>query len=532
MFTIDMAPSMQQSGQRDAEGTSSTENGKEEHSGLQVVVLGPTGGPREDRVTGLLVRSTSTKWSANSVIAVDAGTLLCGVINILEPCDNQRAVLDRGPFSGLELPFNNAPANAAHFFRHIIGAVLITHPHLDHVSAFAINTPALEAGNGAKTIAALPSVVTAIKTHIFNDVIWPNLSDEEGGAGLVTYQRLREGGEAMLGIGDERGYKRVCEGLVAKCFAVSHGSCRLHPPAESDVHHRLSSAAFGPGPMKLGPGGFSFSMEEPDAGYYSPVDSPSLRGASKEKWTTVESSVFLIRCPVAKREVMIFGDIEPDSISRNPRNKRVWEVAAPKIASGQLRAIFIECSYNDDVEDDYLYGHLCPRHLITELTTLASIVKEIKFPESDATKKRKRASAPDVGTDVPLSPKSKRLALTGEKGQSNRRGSNRSTRRHTRAKAAFDEPNERLEASPGVSQPATDVGINTQLAESSDPLTTHTWPEPPLAGLRVYVIHIKDHLTDGPPAAERILHELQAQGKSAGLGCQFYVPDRGESIFI
>ncbi|PYI23015.1 hypothetical protein BO86DRAFT_45917 [Aspergillus japonicus CBS 114.51] len=527
-----MARNMQQVGERDGEQTPSGSEGGT--SGLQVVVLGPTGGPREDRVTGLLVRSTSSRWSANSVIAVDAGTLLCGVINILEQFDNQQAVLDGGPFSGLDLPFNNAPANAAHFFRHVIGAILITHPHLDHLSAFAINTPALEAGNGAKTIAALPSVVTAIKTHVFNDVIWPNLSDEEGGAGLVTYQRLREGGEAMLGIGDERGYKRVCEGLVAKCFGVSHGSCRLHPPTENDVHHRLSSAAYGPGPMKISPGGFSFSTDELDTGYYSPVDSPGLRGPGKEKWTTVESSVFFIRCPVAKREVMIFGDVEPDSISRNPRNKRVWEVAAPKIASGQLRAIFIECSYNDDVEDDYLYGHLCPRHLITELTALASIVKEIKFPESNATKKRKRASAPDVGTDVPLSPKSKRLALTGEKGQSSsRRGSNRSTRRHTRAKASFEEPDEKLEGgSPAVSQPATDVGINTQLAESSDPLTTHTWPEPPLAGLRVYVIHIKDHLTDGPPAAERILHELQAQGKSAGLGCEFRVPDRGESICI
>ncbi|RAL16688.1 3',5'-cyclic-nucleotide phosphodiesterase PDE1 [Aspergillus homomorphus CBS 101889] len=528
-----MARNIQQIRDRDGEGTPSKNNDEGENSGLQVVVLGPTGGPREDRVTGMLVRSTSTKWSTNSVIAVDAGTLLCGIINALEPCDNHQAVLDCGPFSGLELPFNNAPANAAHIFRHIIGAVLITHPHLDHVSAFAINTPALEAGNGATTIAALPSVVTAIKTHIFNDVIWPNLSDEEGGAGLVTYQRLREGGEAMLGIGDERGYKRVCEGLVAKCFGVSHGSCRLHAPTDSDVHHRLSSAAYGSGPMKLNPGGFSFSIEESDNGYYSPVDSPGLRVPGKEKWTTVESSVFFIRCPASKREVMIFGDVEPDSLSRNPRNKRVWEVAAPKIASGQLRAIFIECSYNDDVEDDYLYGHLCPRHLISELTVLASIVKENKFPENDATKKRKRASAPDVGTDVPLSPKSKRTALAGDKGQNNRRGSNRSTRRHTRAKAAFDEPDEKMEGRRlTVSQPATDVGINTQLAESSDPLTTHTWPEPPLAGLRIYVIHIKDQLTDGPPAAERILHELQAQGKSAGLGCEFRVPERGESIFI
>jgi cAMP phosphodiesterase len=37
---------------------------------------------------------------------------------------------------------------------------------------------------------ALPSVLSALKNHMFNDVIWPNLSDEDGGAGLLTYSRI------------------------------------------------------------------------------------------------------------------------------------------------------------------------------------------------------------------------------------------------------------------------------------------------------------------------------------------------------
>lgn len=207
---------------------------------------GPNGGPREDRVTGLLVRSAYTKWSPGSVVAVDAGTLLAGIIRELDrhipDSRDDQGVLTEGPFKGLELPHKTAEANAAHIFREIIGAVLITHPHLDHIAGLAINTPILEAGSGPKPVAALPSVLTAIKNHMFNDVIWPNLSDEDGGAGLLTYQRLAEGGNPRFGSGEGRGYVRACNGLLTKCLSVSHGRCkqRFHP--DSGGHHRMGSA--------------------------------------------------------------------------------------------------------------------------------------------------------------------------------------------------------------------------------------------------------------------------------------------------
>ncbi|PWY84140.1 camp-specific phosphodiesterase [Aspergillus eucalypticola CBS 122712] len=500
---------------------------------LQIIVLGPTGGPREDRVTGLLVRSTFTKWSANSIVAVDAGTLLCGIIDTLEPCDNNQKSSQQGPFAGLELPHNNVPANAAHVFRHIIGAVCITHPHLDHLSAFAINTPVLEAGSGAKTLAALPSVVAAIKTHVFNDVIWPNLSDEDGGAGLVTYQRLMEGGNPMMGRGDEKGYTRVCEGLLAKCLAISHGCCRQRSSVDNDIQRRMSSAPFGVDPMRLNPRAYSMSFDEPETGYFSGARSPGYRVPGKDGWATVESSAFFIREPTTKREVIIFGDVEPDSISMNPRNRRVWEAAAPKIVASQLRAIFIECSYNDDVDDASLYGHLCPRHLIDELIVLAQKVTELKYPDSFSIRKRKRASAPEAAGDPALSPKSKKAALAGEKsGGGSRRGSARTSRRHTRARVAVEDIDENMEGSPAVSHAPSEVGMDVSLAESSDPLTVLQWPEPPLTGLLVYIIHIKDDMNDGPPPQERILQELKAQGQAAGLGCEFRVPTRGESVLI
>lgn len=206
-------------------------------------------------MTGLLVRSTSTKWSSNSVVAVDAGTLLAGIIRTLdrhlpdrtegdEQCDPKGTVVKDGPFVGLELPNATAQANAAHIFRDIIGAILVTHPHLDHVAALAMNTPLVEAGSGPKTVAALPSAIAAIKNHVFNDITWPNLSDEDGGAGLVTYRRLYEGGNPRFGRGDSRGYMKACEGLVTKCLSVSHGRCKQRYNPETGKHHRSGSAVF------------------------------------------------------------------------------------------------------------------------------------------------------------------------------------------------------------------------------------------------------------------------------------------------
>lgn len=200
----------------------------------------------------MLVRSTATKWAKSSVVAVDAGTLLAGITRILDyhaPVSqkdangNEIRIVEDGPFVGLKLPSITPQANAAYIFRECIGTVLITHPHLDHVSGLALNTPVVEAEYGPKPVAALPSAIAALKNHIFNDITWPNLSDEDG-AGLVTYQRLVDGGNPRLGRGDSRGYVKVCEGLTTKCLSVSHGQCsqRYHP--ETGKHHRAESTVF------------------------------------------------------------------------------------------------------------------------------------------------------------------------------------------------------------------------------------------------------------------------------------------------
>ncbi|KAB8230064.1 3',5'-cyclic-nucleotide phosphodiesterase PDE1 [Aspergillus alliaceus] len=476
---------------------------------LQVIVLGPTGGPREDRVTGLLVRSTSSRWRPDSVISVDAGTLLAGIIHILETHnDMDEMVVQTGPFTDMPLPFQTAPANAAHILREMIGPILVTHPHLDHFSGFAINSPILEATNGPKTVAALPSVISAIKTHIFNEVIWPNLSDEDGGAGLITYQRLHEGGNPRMGREETRGYTRACEGLYYRCFGVSHGCTRRHYAPEAEMQRSISGAMYMGDPFMMrsaSRAAISLTQEEP--GYMSPA---SRRPSNpRESWMSVESSAFFIREQHSGREIIIFGDVEPDSISVDPRNRRVWEAAAPRIASGKLRAIFIECSYTDEVEDESLYGHLCPRHLIAELKVLASEVVKAKHPSSLVIGKRKRPSGEPPAESQPTSPKTRRSqdVVPGA-----------STTALTSAPAPVT----------GSTIYPTGLGATEVLTEEP------SWPhdDAPLTHLKVYLIHIKEDMDGGPCPSVTILEQLRNQAQAANLGCQFHAPKRGESIRV
>lgn len=358
---------------------------------------------------GLLVRAPQTEWRKSSMIAVDAGSHLASIIRILQremplnseklPPQNYSKVLEEGPFAGIKFPNIGAKANALYIFREILHAFLITHPHLDHLSGMAINTPALEYGREAKAIVALPSTIEAIKNHIFNDWLWPNLSDEGDGVGFVTYRRLIEGGNPRLGLGESRGYVNVCDGLATKCWSVSHGKCRRRAHSVSHQHsdsfgwnqsdynfpsRRLSRISDDHGyfaamaqQQSQNVGAYvpaQPQMPNPAPGPMTPGIPPSSHLDGSHMFEPVSSSAFFIRNDATGHELLIFGDVEPDSVSLSPRNHIIWDDAASKIVTDSLKAIFIECSYDDSVRNEDLYGHLCPRHLIAELTFLANCV--------------------------------------------------------------------------------------------------------------------------------------------------------------
>ena len=473
-----------------------------------------------------------------------------------------KLVLTTGPFSGLILPFESAKANASYLLRNLISTYLITHPHLDHLSGFAINTASFQHTSRPKKVAALPSTINAIKDHIFNDVIWPNLSDEEGGVGLVSYMRLVEGGNVALGTGDGRGYIELCDGLSVKSWSVSHGHCmKPHPHRGSSIppmlpdqqyHSARRESSFATVP----PAGIDHrrsSINHPD---------PNSR---LENVCVYDSSAFFIRDEQTGHEVLIFGDVEPDSISLSPRTARVWADAAPKIVAGLLSAIFIECSYDDSQPDVTLFGHLAPRHLIAELKALAEEVGNLRKSatgDNDVDLNDRSPGRVDVSLEADAKRKRKRWSNGIGVHQDIRRGRtpySKWYRPDTDSNSRSPSPLLGIDTlsptHPEVSHTATMVVATaskreklanqvgnggpkegTQSLEPVPILETEveleTKETKALAGIKIVIIHVKDTLRDGPPPGELILAQLVEWEMKTSLGCEFVLSKAGGEIWV
>ncbi|PWY99339.1 hypothetical protein BCV70DRAFT_143055, partial [Testicularia cyperi] len=93
---------------------------------------------------------------------------------------------------------------------------------------------------------------------------------------------------------------------------------------------------------------------------------------------SLDSTAFFITHKGHDRDVLFFGDVEPDCVSKSPRNKQVWSHAAERFADGKLSAIFLECSFPKHHPTEFLYGHLSVEHLFDELRVLAQMVKRYR----------------------------------------------------------------------------------------------------------------------------------------------------------
>ncbi|CVL07769.1 hypothetical protein FPRO06_02249 [Fusarium proliferatum] len=503
--------------------------GAEVKPALQVIVLGSGGGPQESNTTAFLVRSVAQKWHRGSIVAVDAGVHLSAITRIMEesipsPPPPPPFTLTTGPFAGLELPYSSPSANASHITRSLVDTYLITHPHLDHISGFVVNTAGFP-GTRPKKLAALPSTIQAFKNHIFNNVIWPNLSDENNGAGLVTYMRLVEGGSPTLGDGESRGYIEVADGLLIKVWSVSHGHClekHSHRGSTSSASTRFSShdasmpqgpiarsASYYPGSISLHRGSLMIPQNS-----FSPVTTTS----EQEQFCVYNSSAYFIQDPTTHREVLIFGDVEPDSISLSPRNLHIWQQAAPKIASGNLKAIFIECSYDESQAEDRLYGHLKPRYVIEELRALAhevEVERKSHYPEPKKRKRmgstadetpRRNPSIANLTSEDPVSPRTIKASTPD-----------------------YVHPGIETPPTPHLASPTAELTLNP-----SDSFTSVPKIKRPLEGLKVVIIHVKDRLDDGPNVGNTILkqlHNFESETESP-LGCEFIISHSGQSIYL
>ena len=81
-----------------------------------------------------------------------------------------------------------------------------------------------------------------------------------------------------------------------------------------------------------------------------------------------QSTAFLIRH--ADSYLLYVGDTGADSVEKSNKLYTLWQSISPLIASGKLRAIFIEVSFANAQPDQFLFGHLTPRLLTEEMKIL------------------------------------------------------------------------------------------------------------------------------------------------------------------
>lgn len=431
---------------------------------VQRLTQGSSGGPIDRGTCSYLVRgsdeegnatTTSTKAddATGTYIAVDAGCFLSGIINVLEkqqlltPREYQQELLAESiapqpphsqrswsiaypPFDAQSLPYGGPTANAAHILS-LVSTICITHPHLDHISGVIMNSAAFSPQQ-TKRLAGLPRVIQALKDHVFNGVIWPNLTNE--GVDAVHLVQL-------LRLSEHLSSPNLAQGLTVTPYAVSHGHILrpAHQTHTSSGHHQPFKPSFSirssePSEPHRGSRRMPSSVIPPDSviemrrqslmmekrqlrasiasasshlhsptspslvphrkssggtssassvGSVSPSSYPTSNPTSHPtpgpplgtSLASYDSTAFFIHDSNTNRVLLMWGDVEPDSISYTPRNYLVWRKAAEYMQQGLLAGIFIECSFANPHDDALLFGHFSPRHLIAELKYFASMVE-------------------------------------------------------------------------------------------------------------------------------------------------------------
>ena len=81
-----------------------------------------------------------------------------------------------------------------------------------------------------------------------------------------------------------------------------------------------------------------------------------------------ESTAFLVRNQDAY--LLYLGDTGPDRVEQSTQLAQLWQTIAPLVIKNQLKAIFIEVSFDNSVSEKALFGHLTPNLLMEEMGKL------------------------------------------------------------------------------------------------------------------------------------------------------------------
>lgn len=361
--------------------------------------------------SGYLIKSVQTPWQDHSMITVDAGTLAAGIHDILRNqllLDNVQSSVEAARISSLgedaehihaqggiseyyrnffatntphiqiqhpakgttiknrifpneALPCASPWSNTWHIVNNLLSSVLITHPHMDHIAGLVINSSNFNFFK-PKHVGGLHYTLDSLRAHVFNGVVWPNMTNE--GSDAIGFLKLKRMSRAKPHFDqpnqewvEQYTYNDLALNLKVLPFAVSHGTASLFEARRSSSVVSASSHA------RKSPAHQQQQQQQPMA----PPPSKS------EEHGTYLSTAYFITDDLTDKSILIWGDVEPDIISARPRNLPVWTHAARLYTAGALQAVFIECSYANPHEDSMLFGHFTPTHLFRELAAFRAM---------------------------------------------------------------------------------------------------------------------------------------------------------------
>lgn len=358
--------------------TNSTTINNKSKSRFHLTVLGCSGGPLDNQTCGYLLKSSSILYSDllststyNRILCVDAGSGLSSVNEIIlnelynflskEPQSspyyrllnsyscNPRRISEYTscliiPF-GVKFSSGSSSYVKACQLLDLANKYLLTHPHLDHIAALIVNSAGFlkfgvvttesneesmaEQDYLLRQIFCNEFTIDALRKHIFNGIIWPNLECSKNGK-LLNFEKLESYEQSSLG----------------------------NFPKKSSTFRKINDD-------------FEVVMFDSHHGIISDGSTSQLEGH------TYPSSAFLLRLASAGTPsyLLIFGDLEPHS----KQNSVVWSFVAPLIANQLLSGILVECSTTNKPSSTPLFGHLTPELLISELNLLADQVDAIQL---------------------------------------------------------------------------------------------------------------------------------------------------------
>lgn len=192
-----------------------------------------------------------------------------------------------------------------------IESYYITHPHLDHINGMILNSPLMFERDlpSHKTLYGLEFTTNALQKHVFNDIIWPNLSNQD--SSNLHIETLKESQVHKL---------RAFPNWEIIPFKLCHGTKVIDGSRVFSTVYVLRDKINKNAVIFFGDTDYNQHIDEKDTGY--------------------------------------------DLLNS------FWEYLVNNIPLNEIRGIFIECSSACNYRDEQLYGHLSPQHLIDNLKDL------------------------------------------------------------------------------------------------------------------------------------------------------------------